>query len=157
MFQSLVRLSLAAAISGSRAFSQDTSAVTPSFRVNVNLVRVVATVKNRAGELVGDLQKSDFQLSDNGAPQEIAIFDRRSDQPLSVALLIDISGSTAKDLKYEIDSATKFLKVLLGEGNADDTVALYGFNWQVTQFKTFTHSFVSLTNAMRSLHGEAGT
>ena len=157
MFQSLVRLSLAAAISGSRAFSQDTSAVTPSFRVNVNLVRVVATVKNRAGELVGDLQKSDFQLSDNGAPQEIAIFDRRSDQPLSVALLIDISGSTAKDLKYEIDSATKFLKVLLGEGNADDTVALYGFNWQVTQFKTFTHSFVSLTNAMRNLHGEAGT
>src|ERR1019366_2926139 len=48
----------------------------PVFRTDVNLVRVVATVKNQAGELVGALQKGDFAVSDNGARQEIAVFDR---------------------------------------------------------------------------------
>jgi Ca-activated chloride channel homolog len=156
MFRWLASGALLAALSATPGLSQDLEA-TPSFRVNVNLVRVLATVKNPSGDLVGDLQKQDFQVTDNGAAQDIAVFDRRSDQPLSVALLVDISGSTAKDLKYETDSATKFLKVLLGEGNPDDTVALYGFNWQVTEFKAFTHSLVSLTNAMKNLHGEAGT
>ena len=149
MFRSWVRIPLLAALAFSPALAQ--------FRVNVNLVRVVTTVKNSANELVGDLRKEDFQVSDNGAPQEIAVFERHSDLPLSVALLVDISGSTAKDLKYETDSATRFLRVLLGEGNPNDTVALYGFNWQVTEYKSFTHSLVSLTTALRALHGEAGT
>jgi Ca-activated chloride channel family protein len=149
MFPSWVRISLLAALALGPAAAQ--------FRVNVNLVRVVTTVKNPAGELVGDLRKEDFQLSDNGAPQEINVFERHSDLPLSVALLVDISGSTAKDLKYETDSATRFLRVLLGEGNPNDTVALYGFNWQVTEYHSFTHSLVSLTTALKALHGEAGT
>lgn len=139
-----------------RAFAQQ-SAETPSFHVDVNLVRVVATVRTKAGELVSNLQKSDFRILDNGAPQELALFERHSDQPLSVALMVDISGSTAKDLKFESDSATRFLKVLLGEGNLDDTVALYGFNWQVTQYHSFTHSLLSLSSALKLLRGEAGT
>jgi Ca-activated chloride channel family protein len=36
-------------------------------------------------------------------------------------------------------------------------VALYGFNWQVTEFHSFTHSLASLTTALKALHGEAGT
>ncbi|MBV9507299.1 MAG: VWA domain-containing protein [Acidobacteriia bacterium] len=129
----------------------------PSFRVSVNLVRVIATVKNPAGELVGELQKGDFRLFDNGAPQEISVFERRTEQPLSVGLLIDISGSTAKDLRYETDSAARFLKALLSEGNAEDAVALYSFNWQVTRNNNFTHSQVSLSNSLKTLKGEAGT
>ena len=149
LFPSTLKIPLLVILSLSPALAQ--------FRVNVNLVRVVTTVKNPSGELVGDLQKEDFQVLDNGAPQEITVFERHSDQPLSVALLVDISGSTAKDLKYETDSATRFLRVLLGEGNVNDTVALYGFNWQVTLYHSFTHSLVSLTTALKTLHGEAGT
>ena len=129
----------------------------PVIRVDVNLVRVVATVKTQAGELVGALGKDDFQIFDNGAPQEVAVFERQTDQRLSVALMVDTSGSTAKDLKYETDSAARFLKALLGEGNRDDTVALYSFNWQVTRNNNFTHSFASLTNSLKTLRGEAGT
>ncbi len=129
----------------------------PVIRVEVNLVRIVATVKNQAGDLVGALRKEDFQVSDNGAPQEIAIFERQTDQPLSVALMVDTSGSTAKDLKYETDSALRFLKALLGEGNRDDTVSLFSFNWQISQNTNFTHSLVTLTNGLQKLHGEAGT
>jgi Ca-activated chloride channel homolog len=160
MFPWRVRFVLFAALASPEfvqsSFAQQTGEA-PSFRVDVNLVRVVATVKNKAGELVGDLQKGEFQILDNGARQEVALFERHSDQPLSVALLVDISGSTAKDLKFESESATRFLRVLLNEGNLDDTVALYGFNWQVTLYHAFTHSLVSLANSLKLLKGEAGT
>ena len=129
----------------------------PVIRVNVNLVRIVATVKTQAGELVGALRKQDFQIFDNGAAQETAVFERETDQPLSVALMVDTSGSTAKELKYEIDSASRFLKALLSEGNPGDTVALYNFNWEVVRNNYFTHNYASLTNSLKTLHGEAGT
>src|SRR5690349_4064886 len=57
-------------------------------RVNVNLVHVTATVKNAAGALVGNLKKEDFEIFDNGVRQEIALLQRQTEQPLSVALLI---------------------------------------------------------------------
>src|ERR1700739_3772655 len=65
------------------------------FRDTVTQVHVIASVKNPKGELVGTLQKSDFKIFDNGAEQEIKVFERQSSQPLSIALLIDVSGSTA--------------------------------------------------------------
>src|ERR1022692_2910974 len=80
------------------------AALGAQIRVNVNLVRVLATVKNPAGELVGALNKEDFEILDNGVSQQIAVFERQTEQPLSVAMMVDASGSTAKDLKYEVDS-----------------------------------------------------
>ena len=85
-----------------------------------DLVRVFATVKNPAGELVGALNKEDFEILDNGVPQQIAVFERQTAQPLSVALMVDASGSTAKDLKYEVDSVARFFKALFAEGNPKD-------------------------------------
>src|ERR1700730_17626163 len=96
----------------------------PTIRVNVNLVRVTASVKNRQGALVGTLRTEDFEIYDNGAPQEIKLFQRQTEQPLSIALIVDTSGSTAKEMQYEAKSAAGFLHALLSEGNPDDAVAL---------------------------------
>lgn len=130
---------------------------TPIIRVNVNLVHVVATVKNKAGELVGRLQKEDFEVLDNGVRQEIAVFSHQTDQPLSVALMVDTSGSTGKELKYEGESASKFLHALLSEGNPEDAVALFTFDYDVTQVQGFTHHYASLERSLKFLHGEGGT
>jgi len=126
-------------------------------RVDVNLVRVVATVKDPAGQLVGSLPKDDFSVFDNGVPQQIAVFERHTEQPLSVSLLIDISGSTAKDLKYETESIGKFLRALFAEGNPKDSVALYSFNYQVVKQNHFTRNPLSIERSLHSLHAEAGT
>ena len=144
---------LAAWLSAGVLFAQQT----PVYRSDVNLVRVIATVKNHAGEVVGVLQKTDFEVFDNGVRQDIAHFERQTEQPLSIALLLDVSGSTAKDLKYEIDSATKFLRALLAEGNPEDAVALYTFNYAVTLQQSFTHNYRALENKFKGLRGEAGT
>lgn len=128
----------------------------PTIRVDVNLVHVIATVKNPAGQLVGTLRQEDFEIRDNGVPQEIRLFARQTDQPLSVALLVDTSGSTAKDLKYETDSAAKFLKALLAEGNPGDQVGLYEFSYDI-KGGSFTRNYTGLERQLRLLHGEAGT
>jgi Ca-activated chloride channel family protein len=94
---------------------------------------------------------------DNGARQEIAVFERRTELPLSIALLVDTSGSTNKELLYETDSAARFLHALLSEGNPEDAVALYSFNYEVTLQHSFTHNYRSLEARLKTLHGEAGT
>ena len=144
------KLALAAATLG--ALAQETV-----IRVDVNLVRVLATVKNPQGQLVGTLQKGDFEIRDNGVAQEIAVFEHHTEQPLSVELLIDISGSTAKELKYETDSASRFLKALLSEGNPDDAVSLWSFKYEVRKERSFTRNHASLEHALRGLKAEAGT
>jgi Ca-activated chloride channel family protein len=145
--------SAVAALLGGAVLAQPTTV----FHTTVNLVHVIATVKNSKGELVGTLQKSDFRVFDNGVPQEVREFERQTSQPLSIALMIDASGSTAKDLKYETDAATKFLRALLSEGNPDDAVALYSFDYEVKEVRGFTHNYPSLDAALKTIHGSGGT
>jgi Ca-activated chloride channel homolog len=129
----------------------------PDIRVDVRLVRILATVKNPAGQLVGALEKGDFRVWDNDVPQEIAVFERQTEQPLSVSVLIDASGSTAKELRYEVDSVSRFLKALFTEGNARDAAALYSFNYAVSKQNHFTRNHGSLERSLRTLKAEGGT
>ena len=129
----------------------------PVFRADVKLVRLLTTVKDATGALVGGLTKSDFLISDNGAPQEIAVFEQHTAQPLSVAIMLDISGSTAKDLKYEVDSLQRFAKALFGSGNPEDQAALSTFNHDVAKVSSFTRRLDRLESALRGLKVGAGT
>src|SRR3974377_397801 len=81
----------------------------PVFKVDVKLVRLLVTVKDAQGALIGSLNLSDFSVQDCGVPQTISVFERQTELPLSVAVLVDTSGSTGKDLRYEITSIEKFL------------------------------------------------
>ena len=127
------------------------------FRVDVQLVRLLATVKNSAGQPVGDLNQEDFAVYDNGVKQELKVFERHTSQPLSIALLVDTSGSTAKDLKYETESVTRFLKALFREGNPEDALSLYSFNWEIRQHTRFTRNLNLLSHRLKLLKAEAGT
>src|ERR1700730_3665288 len=126
-------------------------------RVNVRLVRMLITVKDANGQLVGSLNKNDFTILDNGVKQGIAVFERQTEQPLSVAVLADTSASTGIELRYELDSVSKFLKALLGEGNPSDTVALYSFNWQVNLVSSYTRRFERVDQRLKQLRSEGGT
>jgi Ca-activated chloride channel family protein len=127
------------------------------FRVDVKLVRILAVVKDAAGELVGALNKEDFEVYDNGVKQELAVFERRTEQPLSVALLVDTSLSTAKELEYELESVTGFFQAMFAEGNPQDAVALYSFNYEVALVSDFTSRRARLEDALKRLRPEGGT
>ncbi len=129
----------------------------PVFRVDVRLVRILATVKDAAGGLVASLNKEDFTVYDNGVPQELAVFERRTELPLSIALLVDTSLSTAKELRYELDSVERFLGALFSEGRLEDALALYSFNYEITLISGFTRNRARLREGLKRLRPEGGT
>ena len=148
---------LALSVAGAQSSGYQASTA-PTFKVDVRLVRLLVTVKNAAGDPVGSLDPPDFTVYDDGVPQEIAVFERQTAQPLSVSLLIDTSGSTGKDLRYETTSIQRFLKALVvDEGNARDAAALYSFNYEVTLLTTFTRRMNRIEDSLRLLRPEGGT
>jgi Ca-activated chloride channel family protein len=80
-------------------------------RVTVHLVSVPVSVTDRDGRFVADLTKEDFRVTDGGVEQRIAYF-AAVEQPFSVLLLIDTSGSTQLRLKDIQDSAIAFVNQL---------------------------------------------
>jgi Ca-activated chloride channel homolog len=129
----------------------------PSFKVDVQLVRMLVSVTNTNGDLVGSLEARDFALFDKDVSQEISVFEHQTTQPLSVTLLIDTSGSTAKDLRYETTSLARFLNALVRDGNPDDAASLYSFNDEVTLLQSFTRRLTRLEDSLKPLKGDAGT
>src|SRR5271165_3728532 len=126
-------------------------------RIKVRLVRMLATVKTAAGQLVGSLERRNFQVLDNGVPQEIAVFERQTEQPLLVSVLVDNSGSTGIELKYELDSVNRFFHALVQDGNPDDMAALYSFNWEVRLLHNFTRSLSRLEQRLKLIKPDGGT
>jgi Ca-activated chloride channel family protein len=135
------------------AFSQEE----PTFHANIRLVHLLVNVKDAAGNTVSDLTRENFTIKDNGVAQKISVYERQTDQPLSVAVMIDNSGSTAKDLKYEVDSVARFARALFEGGNPQDRAALYSFNWEVVKHTSFTRDAPRIDHELRGLKGEAGT
>ncbi len=129
----------------------------PTFKVDVRLVRMLATVKDPMGKLVGGLDRTDFRVFDNGVPQDIALFERNTEQPLSIALLVDTSRSTEREKRYEVDSINKFVSRLTGEGNPGDTLALFSFNTDVTALTGFTRARGVIRGGLGELKSEGGT
>ena len=147
----------AAAILAALGFACILAAQEASFKLDVQLVRLLVTVKNPDGDLVGSLESRDFELFDSGVKQNISVFEHQTNQPLSVTLLIDTSGSMDKDLKVATGSLAKFLNALVKEGNPDDAASLYSFNDQVTLLNSFTRRLTRLEDSLKPLKGDAGT
>lgn len=129
----------------------------PVFRVDVRLVRILATVRDERGALAGNLERGDFRVTDNGVEQEIAVFERQSAQPLSIAVLIDRSRSTQRERAYELRALERFFDAVIREGNPQDAAALYSFNFEVVQQAPFTRRIERLKAAIRQLRSEGAT
>jgi len=85
----------------------------PSIHVDVRLINVAFTVRNEKGAFVTDLTKDDFEILDDGLPQPIAFFARSTDLPLSLGLVLDMSGSQAHFIKRHKHDLETFLKTVL--------------------------------------------
>src|SRR5579863_6185102 len=80
-----------------------------SIRQNVNLVDVLFTVLNKQNKIVADLNRDNFKVFDDGAEQDIRFFNRQTDMPLRVGLLMDTSNSIRDRLQFEQQAAIDFL------------------------------------------------
>jgi hypothetical protein len=73
----------------------------PTFSIKVTEVQIAATVKDKKGKMIPNLQKEDFLLEEEGTPQAIEHFGRQSDLALTLGLLMDTSMSQRQVLQEE--------------------------------------------------------
>jgi Ca-activated chloride channel family protein len=102
-------------------------------RVEVNLVLIDTTVKDKAGQILPDLKKSDFEVREDGAPRKLDVFGR-DEFPLNVALVLDLSDSIGPFLGPLRDAANTALAAL----KPDDEVALFTFSTEAELKVAFT-------------------
>jgi Ca-activated chloride channel family protein len=96
-----------------------------TLRVDVKLVNVFVTVTDQHGAPIGGLKKENFVLKEDDHEQRIAVFDKESALPLSIALTIDTSLSTRHDLPLELASAKRFAHAIM---RPVDGLSVYGFS-----------------------------
>jgi VWFA-related protein len=122
--------------------------------VKANLVVLPTIVRDKKGALVKDLNKGDFSLQVDGQPQTIRYFDRDTDVPLTLGLLVDVSGSVRDQLDSERSASQSFLDTMLapGSGNrAADKAFVVQFAKDVELLQDVTDAKPRIEHALREL------
>ena len=122
---------------------------TPTMSVQVNVVNVLATVRDKHGKIVNDLSKEDFTLTEDGRPQNIRYFTRDTDLPLSLGLLVDTSLSQRQVLDKERSASHSFLDQMVREDK--DKAFIIHFDREVELLQDFTPSHAKLEAALEQL------
>ncbi len=85
----------------------------PHFRTDVTLVNVTCSVRSAAGEFIAGLDRGEFEVLENGVPQQLQFFARQSELPLSIGLIVDASGSQSKFIERHGRDVRTFLQNVL--------------------------------------------
>jgi VWFA-related protein len=122
--------------------------------VEVKVVNVLASVRDRHGKTISDLSKDDFVLTEDGKPQAIAYFARESDLQLRLGLMVDTSLSQRRVLGEERDASYGFLDHLLRVDK--DLAFVIHFDREVELLQEFTASRPKLQAALQLLQTPEG-
>ncbi len=126
--------------------AQEPPAAPAIFRSAVDIVPVAAVVRDRRGKVVRDLVSDDFEVFDSGERRRIVGFTRGDDGPVSVALLIDVSGSMK--VAENLASARGVVDQLLASLRTDDEVALFTFDKELSEEQAFTSDIALVRTAL---------
>ena len=122
--------------------------------VEVKVVNILASVRDKHGKTIADLSKDDFVLTEDGKPQTITYFARESDLPLRLGLMVDTSLSQRRVLGEERDASYGFLDHLLRVDK--DLAFVIHFDREVELLQEFTASRPKLQAALQLLQTPEG-
>jgi Ca-activated chloride channel family protein len=138
----------------SKADDADPAQDRDKIKVNVNLVNVLVSVLDEHNRPAPDLPLEAFQVFDEDNPQTIAVFEKETEQPLDLALMIDASLSAQLSMPAQRDAATHFIQQVLRKG---DRLAVYSVDENVTQLAAFSDNVGHLQEVVRRIPAGAGT
>ena len=121
----------------------------PAIAVDVRVVNVFATVRDKHGAIVPNLTKDDFTLEEDGRPQTIRYFTRETDLPLTLGLLVDTSMSQRRVLDQERSASSTFLDQVLRPNK--DLAFVIHFDREVELLQDLTSSRQKLLSALELL------
>src|SRR2546430_12478864 len=122
-------------------------------KVSVNLVNVLVSVLDEHNRPAPDLPVEAFKILDEDNPQTIAVFEKETQQPLDLALMIDTSLSAQLSMPSQREAANRFIQQVLRRG---DRLALYSVDENVTQLPAFSDNVGHLQEAVRHIPVGAG-
>ncbi|HEY0511210.1 MAG TPA: VWA domain-containing protein [Thermoanaerobaculia bacterium] len=122
--------------------------------LNVNFVELYTSVFDRQGHPAAGLTQKDFAVSEDGARQEIARFERVTDLPIHAAVAIDVSASMDKSIDKARQAALQFLQ---GTIRPKDRAAVITFNDHPNLAVKFTNDIPALATGLAGLKAERGT
>jgi VWFA-related protein len=122
-------------------------------KVDVNVVNVLFSVRDKKGALIPDLTKDDFTVFEEGKQQTIKHFTRETDLPLTLGLLVDVSGSQRNLISVEKDAATQFFSKVL---RPKDMAFLISFGAEAELLQDSTNSVKLLRAGLDGLRENSG-
>jgi Ca-activated chloride channel homolog len=123
--------------------------------VNVDLVNVLFTTTDRKGKFIPGLRKEDFKVYEDGKPQPITNFSAETNLPLTIALLVDTSGSVRDRLRFEQDAAIEFFDSTLIQGK--DRALIITFDSGIDLIQDYTDDSEKLSKSIRTMRAGGGT
>jgi VWFA-related protein len=124
-----------------------------TIKSQVSLVNLFATVRDKNKKIMGDLKQEDFKISEDNQDQKIAFFSKEVSMPITLALLLDTSGSEQEMLGAIQEGATTFLGRVLRKG---DEALVMSFDLDVDLLSDFTDDRAQLDRAIRRAKINAG-
>jgi VWFA-related protein len=128
------------------ANDQDDSVI----RVDVNLVDIYFSVRDKDNRFITSLNREDFTVLEDGQPQEIRNFSRETDLPLTIGLLVDVSGSQQNLLDIERHAASQFFQQVLRPKK--DLAFLISFGSEAELLQDYTGSPNLLEEGLDNMH-----
>ena len=120
-----------------------------TFSADVKVVNLLATVRDKQGQIVRDLTKEDFLLDEDGRPQTISYFSRENNLPLTLGLLVDTSGSERRMIPEERRASLRFIEQVLRPDK--DQAFVIHFDFEVELLEDLTNSREKLERALDQL------
>jgi VWFA-related protein len=136
------------------ALPQDPQSQGPVIRSQVSLVNLFVTVRDKNKRIVTDLKKEDFKLQEDGQDQQVAFFSKEVTMPITLAMLLDTSGSEQFMLGAIQDMGGRFLDRVLKKG---DEALVMSFDTDVDLLSDFTDDRGQLDRAIRKTRINAPT
>ena len=146
---------LLAGVSAGRAWGQDVGPIRPpgsaplptgqqanpiphssqTLKTQATLVNVFVTVRSKDHSIVTGLTKDDFKVYEDGVEQKVEFFSRETDVPITLAMLMDTSGSMYRILSAEKEAASRFVREVL---RRKDEAMVMSFDTDVDMLTDFT-------------------
>jgi len=126
-----------------------------TIRINATLVNTLFTVADRKGKFITNLKQQDFKVYEDEKPQTVTAFSSESNLPLSIALLVDTSGSIRDKLRFEQEAAIEFFYSTLHRGR--DRAMIISFDSGAEVLQEFTDDPEVLAEAVRKVRAGGGT
>ncbi len=120
-----------------------------SLKLGTSLVTVPFNVTNKQNRYINDLTKNDIEVFEDNKPQEVFSFERQTDLPITIAMLIDISLSQQYTLRDEILAGEQFFRRVLRPDK--DTAAVVTFENDAELLQGLTSSLEKLQRALESV------